>query len=233
MPVVVGGSSPTPRQANQLASEVARSVGKENSATARGQALDYLNAVINDVNLACYGFMRTVDSDTAFTASTADYTLTSSAYQIEKVQVVDAVNASPVWTVWPWDSDAFKDFDQTLSSTPARYYTVRNLHTDNKITFLGTPGTTEVSKYKFRVSYFQRIPILASDGDTLNVPRELDRVLVEGAKFYMRDMDESADSPKAARSWASYQRLLARLNRLNADPPDNHPRFRFRASARI
>jgi len=227
MPVVVTGSNPTPRSALSLSSEVARSVGKEGSATARSQAIDYLNHVISDLNtMQPWQMLRTVGSDTALTSGTADYTLSSDVYMMEKVQLVGASDAAVKRTVPYFDYAQYKDFDPTMSASSLSYYTVRNMFGDSKLTFYSAPSASDATTYKFRTSYIRRIPQLTASS-TPDVPIEFENALLAGAKYYMRDMDEGADSPKAVREFANYQRLLRRLKFADTGQPDEHPRFRL------
>lgn len=210
---------------------MARSVGKENSATARAEALKYLNDTIDELNT--YGpwlMLRKESTGNAFAASTASYALSSDIYRLETLWVEDASN-NPLWEVRVMDYAAYKNFDPLTEFDFARYAVVRNLHADSKVTFIGAPGAdTPTELYSY--GYIARIPQITDDGAVIDVPREMQRAIVEGAKYLMADNAPTADEAVRARRFANYQRLVARLRDIDRNNPAERPRWRLPSGSR-
>lgn len=229
MAITTSTGAAKPRPASKLIDDVARSVGKENNDKARSQALGYLNDIINELNTyQPWQCLRTESTGNAFTDNTATYSLGYSAHKIEVVWIADE-DGNPLWKVEEMDYAGYKDFDPLHEMDAYRYFYTRNLHADATITFIGTPGTDVTETYN--VGYIARIPQLTAN-DTLDIPREFDRVLVAGAKYLMRDNSATADPQQVGRSYADYQRVLQRIRDADRNHPAEHPRWRLPSGTR-
>lgn len=226
MTITVSASQLKPRPGRDLIAQVARSVGKENNANARTEALEYLNDTISELNTYCpWNMLRGESTGNAFTASTNDYVMTSDLYRLEDVWISDS-SGSRIWNVRVMDDVAYRTFDPTDGLAPYRYAWIRNVHADTTITFNGTIGTTAPTEL-WNYTYIKRIPQIANEGSVIDVPREMERVIVEGAKYLMADNSPTIEDGKVQRRFANYLRLVKRLRDIDRNDPAERPRWRL------
>ena len=226
MTVTVSASQLKPRPARDLVSQVARSVGKENNPNARAEALEYLNDTISELNTySPWNMLRGESTGNAFVASTNDYVMTSDLYRLESVYITDA-SGNRIWNVRVHDEVGYRTIDPLDARGPYRHAWVRNVHADTTITFNGSIGTDTPTE-QWNYSYIKRIPLMASEGSVIDVPREMERAIVEGAKFLMADNSSTVEEGKVQRRFANYLRLVKRLRDVDRNDPAQRPRWQL------
>jgi hypothetical protein len=209
---------------------VARCVGKENNASSRVEAMEYLNDIISELNTySPWMMLRGESTGNAFTANTNNYVMTSDLYRLESVYITDA-SGNRLWNVEVHDEVGYRRLDPLDARAAYRHAWVRNVHANTTITFNGTIGSDAPTNL-WNYTYIKRIPLIASEGSVIDIPREMERAIVAGAKYLMSDNAPTAEDSKVQRRFADYLRLVKRCRDIDRNDPAQRPRWQLAGGA--
>lgn len=229
MPTVVSSywNSAVPIGRNSLMQRVLQPFGFQ-----RGQdteidavALNALDEVVNDLNMGLYEFNKRSESGITLTSGQSHVDLgtpfyrDSLAYLVKSTGEVDGVLAHIPWVQYERQSLP----DQHNSSVPY-WYSLFNTNLEGRAYLYPSPNSTTATDYTLTVEYYRRIPRV-SDEDPLEIPREVENVLIYGGQKRLALHFEQL--PLFDRYASLEQQALDRLKMSDHNKPDAQMRWRL------
>lgn len=213
-------SGPTPARFADLKDQVALILGKQLDTKSLYRCGQFINRVIKELNTRPWKALLTAGTDITTTNGTRTYSLDSLFYRESKVQRLDS-NSKPAYTLQYIDWEQFQSRYDRQTDTGAPYmYTLRNTDQDGIIDFYPVPDQT----YTITVQYYQRIPQLSGNDDTLLIPIEFENYIILKAQFYLMDLFHHERSQE---KFAYCENEMAKLIRADEIHPGDTPRFRL------
>jgi len=180
-----------------------------------------------------FRFLRKTDTDITLVAADTTYGVASDFFGAHVVQLVDATDSKPRYTLRyePWG--AFHNVIQRQTDTGRpTIWTQRNVFADGEIRVYPEPDAGAVSDYKLRINYFRRLPIPTADDDVIAAPLGIDPVLCMFGRAWVLETHDAKNSRKIERHWAFYERLLGDFKASTNRENDEMLQFRLAVDAR-
>lgn len=231
----IGGGQPGCESGAHLVDSVASCVGGVDETNVRVQALDCINRARSEINMHDWRFLKRTVASTAFSASTATYTLSTAFKSPSFFRILDA-NGKPYRDLQYLDDASMVHAvpQQTLTGPPAAY-SLRNTFNDGLITFYPVPDSTTAASYTWAGEFFTRVGTIVDDTTSLSdIPEEICNVLIAGGQYFLISEREKDNANIVNHKWQDYQRVknLALVNdRRMSD--DRGERFRLPARRSI
>lgn len=230
MPVVVTTwSSPTPPSQAKLIEKVARVQGMDTSdGEFNGKILDALDEAVSDINTRLFEFCKSAETGIALTGGTNYVTLTFPFYRESLsyfVKTADSSNSPPL-VYQDWVSFQRMLGDATRQGEP-RYYSQFNEGADQRIYLWPTPDASTAATYTLTIEYYRRVPLISAvpAGDAIDVPPEIENVLLYGAKKRIMIDHLGAGHPDVPALAMLEREALDKLARIDRAHPDERKRF--------
>lgn len=227
--VVVSGTweAAQPSSTAKLKSKVAKLYGLEGDADAEQTALDALDDSVKELNTSLYDFMLITQTGITLTAGEDEYELASNFFKEKNAFLVESDGTQRNTLVY-LDYSAYRRLwgDLSTSKSEPQVYSALNTQADGKIYLAPTPSDTVASSFTLSISYYRRIPLPSAVG-TLNVPQELESVLLYGAYKRMAYAIQGAFHPDADKYEALQDKWLEKIKAQDRRHPDEHTRFRM------
>jgi hypothetical protein len=214
---------------NGLVNQVAVVVGGENEAEVRSQALAAINRVRTRLNKRDWNFMRKQASAITLVDGTKTYTLPT-AFKKPAFAILQDTSSNADWTLRYANDAWFSHWneDRETSGRP-QWYTLRNHYDDGLIELYPIPDASAASDWTLLVDYYGRISNIQDTSTAIDLPEEVEDVLVLGGQYFLlREREKNSPSlPMARADFLEGERLLQVYDRRIED---ENPRFRVGTS---
>jgi hypothetical protein len=194
----------------------------------------FLDDAVREMNSHLYEFNKRTETGIALSASTRDYTLTSTAgaqvYRESLAYLVTTAGVQQANLVYlPWAHFQSLYGDQTLvnSGVPS-VYSMRNVDFAGTVSLQPIPNTSVASSYTLTVEYYRRIPLPYTDAeDPIEVAPEVETVLVYNAQKRLAIHLHGPGHKDVAAFDALERRAQEELQAVDKRHPDAQRRFRL------
>lgn len=225
-------SNAVPRPRTALVEQVAGTYGVAGDVELEAKALQYINSAIDDANTHLWEFNKILDTGIAMVAGqpwvnvTANVYRESGCYLVNVATGVDPQRTTPL-TMLPWIEY------KRIYGTPNTYgtpmvYAYHNIHREGRIYLAPTPPLTGdlTTDYTLTFDYYRRIPH-ADEEDPLSIPREIETLIIYGAKKRAA-MDHVGASHPDVTTYAGLEtQAMDVLRGVDKRSPDERLRFRL------
>lgn len=221
-------STAVPTARSLLVSKISDLFGGVNDAEFRAKALEFLDDTCKDMNSHLYEFNKVFDQGIQLVDGQDFYQLGSPFYR-ESLAYLEKNSGGfrdPL-TYLPW-----VHFQRLTLSGGDRgeggYYSIYNVHDEGLVYLRPIPDDTTAADYILDIEYYRRIPLVSavSEGESINVPQEVETALTYGAQKRMAIHIHGAGHEDVQALHQLEQQALARLKAVDKRHPDEQLRFR-------
>lgn len=171
-----------------LKTEVARFVKAPNSTEILGVAGDGINDGVRRLNARIWEFNLTSEEIT-LTGNQKEYDVDATLKLPRHVEFLNSSTVAQGRILYMPPKEFLIRFPDRSGSGEPRFYTVLNPRNYGQMTFNLAPSTSWVTKYpKIRHWFYRYIQTLTIGSDTLNVPNDVERVILWSAKQYVAEL---------------------------------------------
>jgi len=190
MAITPGGASQTPAGTTltNLKTEVARFVKAPNSAEVLGVCSDGINDGIRFMNSRPWEFNLTSELLT-LVADQKEYAIDATVKLPRHVECLDSSSVARMRIPYVPVKDFLTGFQDRSNSGQPLAYTVLNPYNYGQMSFSTAPNAAFVAKYpKIRHWFYRYIQFPSGASDVIDVPNDVERVIVWKAKLYIAEM---------------------------------------------
>jgi hypothetical protein len=190
MAITPGGASQTPAGTTltNLKTEIARYVKAPNSTEVLGVASDGVDDAIRFMNTRPWEFNLTSEEITTVAAQ-KEYDIDATVKLPRHCELLDSSDVAYIRLPYFPPKDFLTRFQARSGSGDPLAYTIFNPYNYGQLSLSVAPSATWVAKYpKIRHWFYRYIQFPASDADVIDVPNDVERVIVWKAKLYMAEL---------------------------------------------
>jgi hypothetical protein len=202
MAITPGGASQTPagRIRSVLATEIARFVKAPSSTEVTTAAVDAIEDAIRFLNTRPWEFNLTSEEIT-LVADQKEYSVDATVKLPRHVECLDSSDVAKLRIPYLPPKTFLTMFQDRATGGSAMAYTVLNPYNYGQLTLNRSPSAAFVAQYpKIRHWFYRYIQFPASDADVIDVPAEVERVLVWKAKVYIAELYGNAQQRQMAQA---------------------------------
>lgn len=230
MPLIKAAWSPfNPATSTTLIDKVSGLYGVSGDTELDAKSLQFLNEAIDDANLHLWEFNKCEESGLVMTAGQEYVEVTHLVYREVMAFTVLTSDGSTQQqlTFLPWVEFRSSWASPQMQAPPVAY-SYFNLHRNGRIYLGPTPPSTGtyVTDNTLTVQYYRRLPHLDEE-NPLQVPREVEQLLLWGAQRRMANYLQGPSSPDVASLAAQEVAFYDRLRGMDRRSPDENLRMRL------
>jgi len=220
-------SNATPRSRSDLTNQVVDLYGLVGDTELETVALRFLDDAVDDMNTHLWEFNKIMETGVVMTANQSWVALSAPFYREVAAFVVNTSDGAswPHLAFLPW-IEFQRLYGVPNEQGPPQVYSYFNTHREGKIYLAPRPDTSTAANATLTLEYYRRIPRV-SDEDPLQVPREIEQLLIYGAQKRMAMHLVGASNPDVAALQALETLALDNLRGVDKRSPDERLRFRL------
>lgn len=220
-------SNATPRSKDALVDQVTDLYGNTTDAELEAKALQFLDDAVDDMNTHLWEFNKMVETGIAMTAEQSFVPLSAPVYREVGAFLVDTSSgeAAPHLTFLPW-IEFRRLYGAPNETGQPLVYSYFNPHREGKLHLAPTPDTSTAANSTLTFEFYRRTPRV-SEEDPLQVPREIEQLLIYGAQKRMAIHLLGASNPDVVSLQALETKALDDLRGVDKRSPDERLRFRL------
>lgn len=221
-------SAAVPHDRDTLTGKVVDLYGVQSDSELEAKALQFLDDAVDDINTHLWEFNKIMDTGITLTANQSWVPISGAMYREHSAFLVQT-NSQQSYAhlaFLPW-IEFQRTYGVPNESGQPVVYSYFNLHREGKVYLAPAPDTNMASSATLTLEYYRRVPRVSDTEDPLQIPREIEQLIVYGAQKRMAIHLLGAANPDVAALAMLETKALDELRGVDKRSPDERLRFRL------